>query len=130
MKSLLILLIFAGGRIPTAQCQSIDTLTTYSFGKMPIAYSMEKIYWEKNYDKDNHLLFEALKYNSCFIGAYINYWENGKPKTSGQYLENPSTGWADLRKRGLCSVMDGEWKNFDASGKLKTTVLYEKGKIV
>jgi antitoxin component YwqK of YwqJK toxin-antitoxin module len=108
----------------------IDTVTTADFGKMPPVYFSNKVYWERNYDNKNHLLFEALKYNACFIGEYLNYWENGKLKTKGQYLQNPTTDWTGLQKRGLCSVMQGEWKNFDATGNLKKTVVYEQGKII
>jgi MORN repeat variant len=107
-----------------------DTAITMNFGKMPPVYFSNKVYWERNYDKDNHLLYEALKYNSCFIGEYLAYWENGKLRTKGQYLQNPTTDWTDLRKRGLCSIMDGEWRDFDETGALKKTVLYEQGKVV
>jgi antitoxin component YwqK of YwqJK toxin-antitoxin module len=129
MKRKLFLLIFFASFGSIAQGQAIDTVNTYDFGKMPPAYFSNKVYWEKNYDKDNHLLFEALKYNSCFIGDYRGYWANGKLKASGQYLKNKTPDWTEIRKRGLCSVMDGEWKNFDANGELIKTVLYENGKI-
>ncbi|MFI5132843.1 MAG: hypothetical protein ACHQEB_00840 [Chitinophagales bacterium] len=108
----------------------IDTVTTVDYGKMPPVYFSNKIYWERNFDKDNHLLFEALKYNSCYIGTFINYWQNGKVKTKGQYLQNNTGDWKDLKNRGLCSVMDGEWQNYNESGKLTGTVIYDKGKII
>jgi antitoxin component YwqK of YwqJK toxin-antitoxin module len=109
---------------------AIDTVTTVDFGKMPPVYFSNKVYWEKNYNKNNHLVFEALKYNSCYIGAYINYSDNGKVKTRGQYIQNTSGDWTDLKNRGLCSVMDGEWKNYNEAGALISTVIYDKGKIV
>ncbi len=112
------------------QITSIDTVQTFDYGKMPPVYFSNKVYWEKNYNKDNLLLFEALKYNSCYIGAFVDYWENGKIKTTGQYLKNTTDNWAKLQSRSLCSVHDGEWKNFDQTGKLTKTVVYKKGKIV
>ena len=110
--------------------QAIDTVNTVNYGKMPPVYFSNKVYWERNYDDSNHLLFEGLKYNTCFIGAFINYRENGKVKTRGQYISNTSDDWKDLNERGLCSVMDGEWKNYNKSGELIRTVIYDKGKIV
>lgn len=110
--------------------QAIDTVSTYNFGKMPPVYFSNKQYWERNYDNQNHLLFEALKYNECFIGPYSNYWTSGKVKTTGQYLSNSSGNWADLRQRGLCSVMDSTWKNYDENGHLSSTVIYKEGKLV
>jgi antitoxin component YwqK of YwqJK toxin-antitoxin module len=110
--------------------QTIDTVQTVDYGKMPPIYFSNKIYWERNYDKDNHLLFEALKYNSCFIGAYVNYWDNGKIKTSGQYLEDTTISRKGPLSHGLCSFQNGEWKNYNNGGELIKTVLYDKGNII
>ena len=133
MKKIIIisnLLVFFS-LVSTVTCgQAIDTVSTYNFGKMPPVYFSNKVYWERNYDSSNHLLYEALKYNSCFIGVYKSYWENGKLKTGGNYVPNTTTDWTNLRQRGLCSVMNGEWKNYNVSGLLKSTVIYENGKII
>ena len=110
--------------------QTVGTVQTVDYGKMPPVYFSNKVYWEKNYDKDNHLLFEALKYNSCFIGTFINYWENGKIKTTGQYVQNSSGDWTSLKSRDLCSVKDGKWTAYNESGKVISTILYDKGKII
>lgn len=110
--------------------QAVDTVQTMDYGKMPPVYFSNKVYWERNYDKDNHLLFEALKYNSCFIGAYVNYWDNGKIKTRGQYLQDTTISRKDLRSHGLCSVQNGEWKNYSQTGDLIKTILYDKGEII
>ncbi len=110
--------------------QQIDTVQTFDFGKMPPVYFSNKVYWERNFDSANHLLFEALKYNSCFIGAFINYWNNGKVKTRGQYKENTTGDWKGLEKRGLCSIQTGEWKTYNESGEPDKTIIYEEGKIV
>lgn len=121
--------LYENGKLVKEQ-STIDTAITANFGKMPPVYFSNKVYWEKNYDKDNHLLYEALKYNSCFIGEYFGYYNDRKLKSSGQYLANTTGDWANLKKRGLCSVMDGEWKNFDASGNLKKTVVYKQGEVI
>lgn len=110
--------------------QAVDTVTTVDYGKMPPVYFSNKVYWEKNYDNKNHLLFEGLKYNSCFIGAFINYWNNGNIKTIGKYLSDATGKMSDLQSRGFCSVQTGEWKNYDETGKLTSTVLYDKGKVI
>ena len=113
-----------------AQVTTVDTVTTVDYGKMPPVYFSDKVYWEKNYDSKNRLNFEGLKYNSCFIGAFTNYWDNGQVKTTGQYLQNTSGDRTNLTSRGLCSVTDGIWKNFDENGTLKSTITYNAGKIV
>ncbi len=124
-------MILATGFANAGSCQEshVDTVQTVDYGKMPPVYFSNILYWERNYDKDNHLLFEALKYNSCFVGTFVNYWKNGKVKTKGQYLTNTTGIWTSLQSRGLCSVQEGEWKNFDEAGKLIRTVIYKTGKI-
>ena len=107
----------------------IDTEKTVDFGKMPPVYFSNKIYWEKNFDKDNQPLFEGLKYNTCFIGAYIQYWPGGMVKARGQYVRNTTGNWAGLKERGLCSVQDGEWMSYNEDGELIHTTVYSKGKI-
>lgn len=110
--------------------QAIDTVTTVNYGKMPPVYFSNKVFWERNYDNKNHLLFEGLKYNECFIGAFVNYWSNGTVKTIGKYLSNSSGDWNNLRDRGLCSVMDGEWKSYNDAGELTSTVIYNNGIVI
>jgi antitoxin component YwqK of YwqJK toxin-antitoxin module len=130
MKTLfLTLMIFILGT-SSSHCQAIDTAMTFDYGKMPPVYFSNKVYWEKNYDKDNHLLFEALKYNSCFIGAFVNYWNNGRVKTCGQFLRDTTVSYKDMVKNDKCSTMNGGWKNFNEAGTLISTVLYDRGKII
>lgn len=130
MKKILFILFLINCVSNNGHGQIVDTVTTVDYGKMPPVYFSNKVYWEKNYNNKNHLLFEALKYNSCFIGAFTNYWENGKIKTKGQYVRNSTGDWKDLEGRGLCSVQDSIWKNYNEEGKLTSTILYEKGKII
>jgi antitoxin component YwqK of YwqJK toxin-antitoxin module len=110
--------------------QVLDTVQTYDYGKMPPVYFSNKIYWEKNYDKDNHLMFEALKYNTCFIGAFVNYWNNGRVRTCGQFLRDTTVSLQNMVKNEKCSTMNGSWKNFSEDGVLLGSTLYDKGKII
>jgi antitoxin component YwqK of YwqJK toxin-antitoxin module len=130
MKSILIVLILIIITVSVSRSQGIDTVQTFAFGKMPPVYFENKLYWEKNYDSKNHLQFEGLSYNSCHVGAFINYHKNGSVKTKGQYKENTTGDWSNLNERGLCSVPDGEWKSYSETGELKSTIIYEDGKIV
>lgn len=129
MKNFFLLLFITASLFRQANAQSVDTVQTYSFGKMPPVYFSDKVYWEKNYDDHNHLLFEGLKYNSCFIGSFINYWDNGKIKTTGQYVQNKTGDWSNLKQRGYCDVKDGTWKNYNEEGVLVKTVIYKAGEI-
>jgi antitoxin component YwqK of YwqJK toxin-antitoxin module len=130
MRKFLYLLIATHLVAISLHSQVIDTVTTVNYGKMPPVYFSDKIYWERNYDNKNHLVFEGLKYNECFIGAFVNYWSNGTIKTKGQYVSNTSGDWKKLRERGLCSVMDGIWKNYNDAGELTSTVIYDKGTVI
>ncbi len=130
MKSFFLTLIAVILIISRSHGQAIDTVQTVDYGKMPPVYFSNKVYWEKNYDKDNHLMFEALKYNSCYIGAFINYWDNGNVKTSGQYFQDTTVSIRNLESHGLCTIKDGEWKNYNKEGILINTVLYNKGNLI
>ena len=128
--SILLLFFFLSQQGFSQHAKLVDTVKTVNNGKMPPVYFSNKVYWEKNYDKDNQLLYEGLKYNSCFIGSYINYWPCGIVKTTGQYVHNPTGNWTRLKERGLCSIQDGAWKDYTEDGDVKHTVIYNKGKII
>lgn len=133
MKKPFFLLLILCGSTGISYCQQlkpVDTIKTYDFGKMPPVYFSNKVFWEKNYNKENQLMFEGLKYNTCFVGAYKNYWPSGIIKTTGQYQSNSTGNWSNLQARGLCSVAEGVWKNFTEDGDLRSTVIYSKGKII
>jgi antitoxin component YwqK of YwqJK toxin-antitoxin module len=130
MKTILSAILLFIILIPFLKAQGIDTVNTFSFGKIPPVYFENKLYWEKNYDEKGHLNFEALSYNSCHVGDFINYYGNGNVKTKGQYKTNLTDDWTNLKERGLCSVQVGEWKTYTETGELKSTIIYEEGKIV
>jgi antitoxin component YwqK of YwqJK toxin-antitoxin module len=130
MKSIYSILIAMICFLNSSNGQAIDTVQTVDYGKMPPVYFSNKVYWEKNYDKDNHLLFEALKYNSCFIGAFVNYWNDGRVKTCGQFLRDTTIRLKEMPTNNKCSTMNGSWKNFNEAGVLISTVFYDRGKII
>ena len=130
MKKILLSSFIVIGIVNSCYSQQVDTVQTFDFGKMPPVYFSNKVYWERNYDNQNHLLFEGLKYNTCFIGAFTNYWDNGKVKTKGQYVTNKTQDWSNLQSRGLCSVQDSIWTNYNEAGQLIKTVVYKNGEII
>ena len=133
MKCRLVIFLFLCGLSYSSYSQQtarVDTISTFDYGKIPPAYFSNKVFWEKNYDKDNNLLFEGLKYNSCFIGAFKSYWNSGILKSQGQYLKPATANWEKLKAQGQCSVMNGTWKNYNQDGELMNTYIYLNGKIV
>jgi antitoxin component YwqK of YwqJK toxin-antitoxin module len=77
--------------------QAIDTVITINDGKIPRVYSANKLYYEKNYDSLKHLLFEGLKFNSCYLGTITYYWPTGKLMSIQKYLiDKPDS--ADLQR--------------------------------
>lgn len=122
----------------TAACmsQTIDTVNTYGFGKMPPVYFANKLYWERNYEKEKGdegavtLAYICLSYNECHVGSYTGFYPSGKIKVTGHYKENTTDDWSDLKNRGFCSVQDGEWKEYSEDGTLTKTYVYENGEVV
>ncbi len=114
--------------------QDIDTVNTYGFGKMPPIYMGNKLYWERHYEAAKGtdvtvLTYICLAYNSCKVGAYTEFYPSGKIKQTGQYKENTTDDWSDLKGRGFCT-REGEWKEYSEDGTLKKTYLYENDKVV
>ena len=125
----LLLLGFINLGVKGQQLKKVDTVLTVDYGKMPPVYFSNKVYWEKNYNKDNILLFEGLKYNSCFIGSFMNYWPSGRIRTKGQYAL-PKTGTVPKPSNpASCSFHEGEWITYNEDGEISHTVLYKNGKI-
>lgn len=136
MKTILIAIFALVTLTSVCQSQIIDTVNTYGFGKMPPIYSGNKLYWERNYQKEKGdqgavtLSFIALSYNSCHVGLYTGFYPSGNVKTTGQYMENTTGDWSDLKKRGLCSIQTGEWKEYAEDGTLTKTYVYENGTLI
>jgi hypothetical protein len=133
MKRILPILLLFSFFTLRAYCQhakAVDTVKTMDNGTTPPIYAANKVYWEKNLDRNNQLVYEGLKYNSCFIGSFIAYWSSGIVRTKGQYLQNNSGSWSALKERGQCSVKDGVWKEYNEDGELTQTTVFKKGKIV
>lgn len=135
MKNIILLIIVLSVCTIAGKSQTIDTVNTYGFGKMPPIYMGNKLYWERNYEqsKDGQnvtLSFIGLSYNACHVGAFTAFYPGGKIRTTGHYKENTTGDWSDLKNRGLCSVPDGEWKEYSEDGTLTKTYIYEDGKVV
>ena len=84
----------------------------------------------QHYSEDGKLTGEGLQYTDCRIGAWKEYYPDGKLKLSGHYRENPTNNWRNLYDRGYCSVKEGQWIYLSPSGDTTATEQYEKGKLV
>lgn len=89
MKKLFFLFLFLVVVTGYGKGQPIDTVKTINDGSLPAIYSADKLYYEKNYDTLQHLLYEGLKFNSCFLGIIHYYWPNGTIKETHQYYIKP-----------------------------------------
>ncbi len=86
MKKIIFIIFLVAGVSFCSKGQKIDTVITINNGKTPAVYSANKLYFEKNYDSLNHLIFEGLKFNSCWLGTINFYWPDGKIKNIRNYL--------------------------------------------
>lgn len=130
MKKILFVLLSVVAVTTNSNGQKIDTIKIINNGTTPPAYYGNKLFYEKNYDTLNHLSFEGLKYNSCYLGTITYYWPNGKVKNTCKYLIDTSGGLQKLPFSGHCNIPDGEWKSYNESGKLIATMVYDKGKMI
>ncbi|MCO5248755.1 MAG: hypothetical protein M9887_07410 [Chitinophagales bacterium] len=102
-------------------------------------YNFYKDNWDKStlckpcefytYRENETLKNISTQYEGCMLGPYKSFYSNGKIETEGQFRSNPGNDWSNLRLRGLCSVREGEWKHYDASGKLHLIETYVNGAV-
>lgn len=81
-------------------------------------------------DVDLKPILAAVSYVECMVGSWIEYYKNGHVKSIGQFKENPTGNWSNLKARGYCSVRVGEWKYFDMNGRLIKVEHYNDGVLV
>lgn len=77
--------------------QAIDTVIIINDGTKPPVYSANKLYYERNYDTLQQLIFEGLKFNTCYLGTINYYWPAGNLKYIRRYLID-TPGIADIRR--------------------------------
>jgi antitoxin component YwqK of YwqJK toxin-antitoxin module len=103
-------------------------------------YMMFKEHWDlaqkcapcilSTYDGQNRLKHTAVQYADCLVGEYREFHSNGNLKATGQFVQNPTSDWSNLRMRGLCNVKDGKWTYYNNAGKAEWVEFYEKGKLL
>jgi antitoxin component YwqK of YwqJK toxin-antitoxin module len=103
-------------------------------------YMMYKEHWDisqkctpcilSTYDHQDRIKHVAVQFAECMVGDYTEYHSNGQLKATGQFRQNPSTDWSNLRMRNLCSVRDGKWTYYNANGKAEWVEYYENGSLL
>ena len=97
MKKYFFVLLFFIGITAYSSGQIIETVKTSNSEKTPAIYNGNKLYYEKNYDAQAHIVFEGLKFNNCYLGNITWYWPDGNLKYTRRYLiDTPTT--ADLKR--------------------------------
>lgn len=82
------------------------------------------------YDNKEQLKYIAYQYEDCLCGLYKEYYPSGELKVEGQFKENTSGNWENLKARNLCSLRDGKWSYFSLDGVLEKTEFYSSGKLI
>jgi hypothetical protein len=84
----------------------------------------------KVYDTDNDLVRGGVYYKNFGVGAYVEYYPGGTIKTAGQFKQNLSGNWDDLRARGYYFKKEGRWTYYDTEGKITKVENYEDGNLI
>jgi len=108
MKKLFFFLLFVVAVAGYGNGQPIDTVKTINDGRLPKIYSANKLYYEKNYDTLQHLVYEGLKFNSCFLGIIKYYRTDGTLMETRQYYIQPPD--VDALKRWPWMKKYGVWE--------------------
>lgn len=80
-------------------------------------------------DKEQ-LKYVAFQYENCLCGSYKEYYPEGTLKTEGQFKQNPSTSWENIKLKGICNIREGKWIYYTAQGDILKTETYQYGKLI
>lgn len=114
--------------------------TTYWVNRKSVdkkTYDMYDHYWSnvdrckpcflQTFEIDGRLTKEGVQYGDCQIGAWTEYYPNGKVKLKGQFKENDTNDWVEIWTKGFCSVKHGVWAYYDNEGNLIGMEKYANG---
>ena len=81
------------------------------------------------YDDKNQLKYNSFQYEDCLCGSYTEYYPEKIKKVEGQFKENTTGNWENMRARNLCNIRDGIWTYFFPNGEVERTETYVDGKL-
>lgn len=84
----------------------------------------------EQFNDSGNIIISAVQYTDCYVGEYIEYYQNGQVKIKGHYKKNDSGKWKRLYKRGFCSVKGGAWTYFNIKGEEVKKEIYKDGLLV
>lgn len=137
--------------------KKLDTLRTYDvyleeritpFGKAYMCNGVEvtkqkyveyKRFWDATgacqpcmlytYNDKNQLKYVAYQYEECLCGSYKEYYAEGPLKVEGQFKQNTSGTWDNIRSKGICNIRDGKWTYYTPEGNVLKVETYLNGKL-
>lgn len=84
----------------------------------------------QSYNEKDVLIKEAVSCTDCIVGAYKEFYANGKVKLSGGYKENPTGNWNNIWQRVYCNVRHGEWAYYNEQGDSLYSETWNNGEFV
>ncbi len=81
------------------------------------------------YNNKDQLKYVAYQYENCLCGEYKEYYPEGQLKVEGQFRENLTGNWENLKQRNLCSVRNGTWTYYLENGNVEKIEVYVDGKL-
>lgn len=81
------------------------------------------------YDDKNQLKYNAFQYEDCLCGSYTEYYPERIKKVEGQFKQNTTGNWKNMRANNLCNIRDGVWTYYLPNGEVEKTETYVDGKL-
>jgi len=75
-------------------------------------------------------VLKAVQFQDCYIGDYLEYYENGQLKIKGKYKKNYTGKWRKIWKGRPCAIKEGEWVYYDKTGKESKREFYKNNILV
>lgn len=79
------------------------------------------------YDDKDQLKYVAYQYQDCLCGSYEEYYQDGKLKVQGQFINVSSDNMDVINNRKVCNKRDGIWTYYLPNGVTEKTETYVNG---
>ena len=81
------------------------------------------------YNDKNELKYVAYQYEECLCGSYKEYYTDGTLKVEGQFKQNTTGSWENLKSKNVCNVRDGIWIYYTETAVEEKRETYIDGKL-
>jgi antitoxin component YwqK of YwqJK toxin-antitoxin module len=79
------------------------------------------------FDANDKIKIISFQHGTCLCGEYTEYYGDGTPRVKGQFQQNATGDWNNMKERGLCNIREGSWYYYLPNKNIDKIEVYENG---